>query len=101
MSENLNSQTYLAKKRREKWLAWFFMILGGLILLDSGTPIPFPLVGLPSILVGGGLLGFGYTQYQSYRKLPLHEALQLGKQLGGHLTRTDLFLHFHKINVDD
>ena len=60
-----DSEVYLGRKRRERILSWGSMILGSLILLDSGAPIPFPLVGLPSILIGGALFGFGYTNMAS------------------------------------
>ena len=49
--QSFDSEVYLGRKRRERILSWGSMILGALILLDSGAPIPFPLVGLPSILV--------------------------------------------------
>ena len=89
--QSFDSEVYLGRKRRERILSWGSMILGALILLDSGAPIPFPLVGLPSILVGGALFGFGY--YSSiYRQLPLHEAVQLARSQSGELSRTDLFL---------
>ena len=89
--QSFDSEVYLGRKRRERILSWGSMILGALILLDSGAPIPFPLVGLPSILVGGALFGFGYYQYGIYRQLPLHEAVQLARSQSGELSRTDLF----------
>ena len=92
--ETFDQQQYLKKKRREKWQSWFFLLFGLLVLLDSGLAFPVPLVGVPSIIIGTGLLGYGYIQYQAYRKLPLHETLLLGKQSGGNLTRTDVFLAF-------
>ena len=90
--QTFDSEVYLGRKRRERILSWGSMILGALIILDSGAPIPFPLVGLPSILVGGALFGFGYYQYGIYRQLPLHEAVQLARSQSGELSRTDLFL---------
>jgi len=91
-SEQFDAERYFSNKRSECWQAWVFMILGGVIFLDSGTPIPFPLTGLISVMLGGGLFGWGYRCYKNYKRLPLHEALQLGKQGQGRLTRTDLFL---------
>ena len=85
---------YLSKKKREKKLAWVFTILGGVVLLDSALPFPVPLVGVPSILLGGAFLCYGYYQFTLYQKLPLHEALQLAQSLNRPFTRTDLFLTF-------
>lgn len=92
---SFDTEAFLARKRRERFWSWGSMILGGLILLDSGAPVPFPLVGLPSFLVGGALFGFGYYQYGIYRQPPLHEAVQLARNQQGELSRTDLFLQLH------
>lgn len=83
---------YISRKKWEKRLAWFFTILGSIILLDSASPFPIPLVGGPSLILGGALLWYGYYQFQIYKKLPLHEALQLAQTLDRPFTRTDLFL---------
>ena len=77
--QSFDSEVYLGRKRRERILSWGSMILGALILLDSGAPIPFPLVGLPSILVGGALFGFGYYQYGIYRQLPLLSLIHISE----------------------
>lgn len=87
-----DQKAYLSRKRHQKWQSWLFSILGGIIALNSATPIP-PFFGLPPIFLGLGMLGYGYFQYRAYQKLPLHEALLLGRQMGGHLTRTDLLLN--------
>ncbi|MGK5095085.1 hypothetical protein WDW89_24130 [Deltaproteobacteria bacterium TL4] len=92
MDDVFDPKEYQARKRREKWQAWSALIFGAIVLFDSAAPIPIPLVGLPSIILGLGLLGYGYAQYKSYRALPLHEALRLGKLRDGKLTRTDIFL---------
>ncbi|MBF0238149.1 MAG: hypothetical protein HQM12_10610 [SAR324 cluster bacterium] len=94
MHENFFDQTtYLKQKRRQKRQAWFLMITGLVILLDSGSAMPVPLVGLPSIIVGVLLMVWGYFQYQSCQRLPLHEALMLTRQMGGMIKRSDLFLN--------
>jgi hypothetical protein len=93
MTKHFNQANYLERKRRERFWSWAAMLFGGFILLDSGAPIPIPLVGLPSMLLGGALLGFGYYQYGNYRKLPLHEAVAIARDQKGELSRTDLFLH--------
>ena len=92
MQKTFDKQAYLTRKRREKRSAWFFLILGGIILLDSGSPFPIPLVGMPSIVIGMIVMGYGFYQLQIFQQLPLHEALLLGRQQGGTLTRTDIFL---------
>ena len=95
MSENeFDEKSFVAKKKSELWQAWGFLLFGGLIILDSGSPYPFPLVGLPSIVLGGALFGYGWMQARAYHRPPFREAVQLGKELG-HLTRTDLFLKLH------
>ena len=83
---------YLAKKRREKWQSLGLMALGVLFFLNSPRPLFLPLFGMPAIVIGLVLSGWGYLRYQNYRRLPLHEALQLGQAQGGIVTRTDLFL---------
>ncbi len=92
MSNEFDAEDYIRRKKRERLYGWGFSLLGGLILLDSGAPVPFPLVGLSSLLVGGGILAFGVQQLRAYARPPLREALLLGRSLGGELTRTDLFL---------
>ncbi len=89
-----DQDAYLSRKKREKWQSWFFISLGGLVLLDSYSPFPIPLVGVPSLFLGFALLYYGYHQFKNYSKLPMYEALQLGRSLNRDLTRTDLFLAF-------
>ena len=91
-----DENAYQKRKRGEHLRGWLFTILGGLILVDSGFPVPIPLVGISSLLVGGGITAYGIHQLFKARKLPLRDALQLGRALGGHLTRTELFL---KLNL--
>ena len=91
-SEDFDEEAYQKSKRGERRQAYIFLILGGLVLLDSGSPVPIPLTGLPSVLLGLAILAYGWSQWRSYQRLPLHEALQLGRLQGGRLSRTDLFL---------
>ena len=91
-SEDFDEGTFLKSKQSERRQAYFFMILGGLVFLDSGSPIPIPLTGLPSVLLGLAIMAYGWSQWRSYQRLPLHEAIQLGRVQGGRLSRTDLFL---------
>ena len=98
--QSFDSEVYLGRKRRERILSWGSMILGALILLDSGAPIPFPLVGLPSILVGGALFGFGYYQYGIYRQLPLHEAVQLARSQSDELLQASREEADRRISVE-
>ena len=42
--------------------------------------------------LGLAIMAYGWSQWRSYQRLPLHEALQLGRLQGGRLSRTDLFL---------
>lgn len=92
-SETFDGEAYAQRKRRERLFGWIFSLLGGLVLLDSGSPVPVPLVGLPSLLIGGAMIAFGVQQLRAFAQMPLREALLLGRSLGGRLTRTDLFLH--------
>ncbi|MBF0287176.1 MAG: hypothetical protein HQM14_05100 [SAR324 cluster bacterium] len=89
-----DQDAYFSRKKREKWRAWFFISLGGLVLLDSYSPFPVPIVGAPSFFLGSVLLYYGYQQFKNYSKLPMYEALQLGRSLKRELTRTDVFLTF-------
>ena len=91
-TEDFDEEAYQKSKRGERRQAYIFLILGGLVLLDSGSPVPIPLTGLPSILLGLAIMAYGWSQWRSYQRLPLHEALQLGRLQGGRLSRTDLFL---------
>ena len=93
-SGSFDEDAFHARKRRERNYAWIFGALGAFVMLDSGLPYPIPLTGLPSLLIGGVMLAYGFFQYRAYRRSPLHEALELGRSLGGSLTRTDLFLRF-------
>jgi len=43
-------------------------------------------------LIGSTIMAYGWYHWRAYQRLPLHEALQLGRQQGGQLNRTDLFL---------
>ena len=63
-----------------------------MLFRSSGSPIPIPLTGLPSVLLGLAIMAYGWSQWRSYQRLPLHEAIQLGRVQGGRLSRTDLFL---------
>ena len=89
---SFNEETFHSSRRRHRWQAVFFALLGGVVLLDSGSPIPIPLTGLPSILLGSVIMAFGWYHWRAYQRLPLHEALQLGQAQGGQLSRMDLFL---------
>ena len=91
-SEDFDEGTFQKSKQSERRQAYFFLILGGLVFLDSGSPIPIPLTGLPSVLLGLAIMAYGWSQWRSYQRLPLHEAIQLGRVQGGRLSRTDLFL---------
>lgn len=92
--EPFEPEAFKRRKRKERIQAWLFSVLGGVVLLDSYAPVPIPLVGAPSILLGMGLLAYGYYQYNNYRKLPIHDAVQFAHSLDRHLTRADLFLAF-------
>lgn len=95
MSEmDFDEESYVALKRSQFWQSWGFLLFGGLVLLDSGSPLPIPLVGLPSIVLGGTLFAYGWMQSRSYHKLPMREAVQIGKAKG-QITRTELFLKLH------
>ena len=91
-TEDFDEEAYQKSKCGERRQAYIFLILGGLVLLDSGSPVPIPLTGLPSVLLGLAIMAYGWSQWRSYQRLPLHEALQLGRLQGGRLSRTDLFL---------
>ncbi|MBF0279624.1 MAG: hypothetical protein HQM13_17630 [SAR324 cluster bacterium] len=90
--EAFDQARYLSRKKWERRQAWIFSILGGIVLLDSAVPIPIPLVGGPSIILGGVLLCYGYYQFQLYKKLPVHDAVKFVRSLERHFTRMDLFL---------
>ena len=92
--EPFDQSEYLSRKKREKRLAWVFMILGGVILLNSYSPVPIPLMGIPSILIGGASLAYGYYQLRNSHKLPLRDALHYAYSLDQNFTKTDLFLTF-------
>ena len=91
-NEVFDEEGFQASKRSQRRQAVIFLILGGLILLDSASPVPIPLTGLPSILIGSTIMAYGWYHWRAYQRPPLHEALQLGRQQGGQLNRTDLFL---------
>ena len=91
-TRGFDEEAFHTSKRRQRTLGVLFLLLGGFVLLDSGSPIPIPLTGLPSILLGSVIMAYGWYHWRSYRSLPLHEALQLGQTQGGQLSRTDLFL---------
>lgn len=91
-NEVFDEEGFQASKRSQRRQAVIFMVLGGMILLDSGSPVPIPLTGLPSLLIGSAIMLYGWYNWRAYQRLPLHEALQLGRQQGGQLNRTDLFL---------
>ena len=97
---SFDEEAFHAHKRRERNHAWIFGALGAFVLLDSGLPYPIPLIGLPSVLLGGVLLAYGFFQYRAYHRPPLHEALELGRSLGGSLTRTELFLRL-RLNAEE
>ncbi len=90
--ESFDQSRYLSRKKWEKRQAWFFTIFGGIVLFDSALPVPIPLVGGPSIIVGGILLCYGYYQSRVYRRLPIHDAVQFVQSLDRHFNRMDLFL---------
>ena len=92
--EPFDQSEYQSRKKREKWLAWIFMILGGIVLINSSSPVPIPMMGISSILLGGALLAYGYYQFKIFHKLPLHDALQYAHFLDKNFTKTDLFLTF-------
>ena len=94
MEKQFDKESFLRQRKKAGIKGWLFLILGTGVLLDSGSPIPFPLVGLPSILTGLSLIIIGWSQYKQSSKLPLHEAILFAKQNKGQLTRTDLFLFF-------
>ena len=91
-SKEFDEESYQKSKQSERRQAFLFLSFGSLVLLDSGSPIPIPLTGLPSILLGLGIMAYGWSQWRAYQSLPLHEAIQLGRVQGGRLNRTDLFL---------
>ena len=91
-NEVFDEEGFHVSKRSKRRQAIIFLILGGLILLDSASPVPIPLTGLPSILIGSTVMAYGWYHWRTYQRLPLHEAIMLGRQQGGQLNRTDLFL---------
>ena len=91
-SKEFDEESFQKSKQSKRRQAFLFLSLGSLVLLDSGSPIPIPLTGLPSILLGLGIMAYGWSQWRAYQSLPLHEAIQLGRFQGGRLNRTDLFL---------
>ena len=91
-NEVFDVEGFQASKRSQRRQAVIFLIIGGLILLDSASPVPIPLTGLPSILIGSTIMAYGWYHWRAYQHPPLHEALKLGRQQGGQLNRTDLFL---------
>ncbi len=91
-ASGFDEQSYHSSKRSDRRQGVFFLMLGGLVILDSGSPIPIPITGLASILLGTVILVYGWYKLHSYQKLPLHEALQLGRAQGGQMGRTDIFL---------
>ena len=97
---SFDEEAFHARKRRERNHAWIFGALGAFVLPDRALPYPIPLTGLPSVLIGGVLLAYGCFQYHAYRRPPLHEALELGRSLGGSLTRTELFLRL-RLNAEE
>ena len=68
------------------------LLIGGFIILDSGSPIPIPLTGLPSIFLGSSIFFYGWYEWKSFAKLPLREAIMIGKDQEGKISRTDIFL---------
>ena len=91
-SKEFDEVSYQKSKQSERRQAFLFLSLGSLVLLDSGSLIPIPLTGLPSILLGLAIMAYGWSQWNAYQRLPLREAIQLGRVQGGQLNRTDLFL---------
>lgn len=89
-----DSEHYLKQKKREKLKTWIFSVLGSIILLDSYSPFPIPLVGTPAVLTGMALLSYGFYQYKSYQRLPILESVQFARSLNRPFSRTDLFLTF-------
>lgn len=85
---------YQKRKKRERFQSWLGITIGTLIVVNSYSPVPIPLIGIPSILIGLGILGYGLYQRSKWKTLPIHEALMLGRSQQNFLTRTDLFLAF-------
>jgi len=66
------------------------LVVGLIVLLDSPYPIPFPLVGLPSVIVSAVLVF--WAVYRLYRGcgLPLREVAIYLAMKGGEASRTEI-----------
>lgn len=89
---SFSPEEFKRQRRRQKRLAYGCLGFGIVVLFDSFSPFPIPLVGLPSVIIGSLITLYGWWQWQRYKEPPLHAAVSLAFFLGGEFTRTDFFL---------
>jgi hypothetical protein len=77
-------------RRRDRRWGLGMLVVGLIVLLDSPYPIPFPLVGLPSVIVSAVLVF--WAVYRLYRGcgLPLREVAIYLAMKGGEASRTEI-----------
>jgi len=84
---------------------WGLIILGGVNLIDAGSPFPIPLVGRAAIIVSVALIGIGIYLVNQYNKMLVPEAVNSACLLaqdktGGFLT-IQIFIRYLSLNFQE
>jgi len=81
---------FIERRRRDRRFGLGMLIAGLLVLVDSPYPVPFPLVGLPSVLVSAALVGWAVFRLYRGCRLPLKEVAIYLYENQGEASREDI-----------